>query len=320
MDIGLMVEGQNGLTWERWRHILQLAERLGFPTVFRSDHYFIGQQQDSLDAYLSFVMAASETSSIRFGPLVSPVTFRSPVDVARMAAQVDVLSGGRFVMGMGAGWNEPEHVAYGIPFPPVRERFDRLEEAIHVAKALWEPGPATYEGRYYRLDGAECLPKPSSPGRPPILIGGGGEKRTLKLVAKYADEWNCVNLSPDAYAAKVAVLERHCEAEGRDPATIRRSMMAFGIVGPTERDLDHATAVLQGMFARPGAAAASPAEFREGLRARGMLVGTTDQVVDTLGQLAGHGLQEVQFQHFNFDDDAVPEYLAAEVAPRVRGV
>lgn len=144
MDIGLMVEGQNGLTWERWIHILRLAERLRFPTVFRSDHYFIGPQQDSLEAYLSFAVAARETSSIRFGPLVSPVTFRSPVDVGRMAAQLDQLSAGRFVMGMGAGWNEAEHRAYGIPFPAVKERFDRLDEAIQVVKALWAPGPASF--------------------------------------------------------------------------------------------------------------------------------------------------------------------------------
>src|SRR5688572_29311718 len=134
MQIGLMVEGQNALTWERWIHILHAAERLGFPTVMRSDHYFIGQQQDSLEAYLSFAVAARETSKIRFGPLVSPVTFRSPVDVGRMAAQLDQLSGGRFVMGVGAGWNEAEHKAYGINFPPVKERFDRLDEAIQVMK------------------------------------------------------------------------------------------------------------------------------------------------------------------------------------------
>jgi len=219
MQIGLMVEGQNGLTWERWIHILKLAERLNFPTVMRSDHYFIGRQQDSLEAYLSFAVAARETSEIRFGPLVSPVTFRSPVDVGRMAAQLDQLSGGRFVMGLGAGWNEAEHQAYGIPFPPVKERFDRLDEAIQVMQALWGPGPASFEGKHYRLDGADCIPKPAS-GRPPILIGGSGEKRTLKVVAKYASEWNAVNASPEVYAHKVQVLEKHCEALGRDPKTI----------------------------------------------------------------------------------------------------
>lgn len=312
MDVGLMVEGQNGLTWERWLHILRMAERLGFPTVFRSDHYFIGTQQDSLEAYLSFAVAARETSTIRFGPLVSPVTFRSPVDVGRMAAQIDQLSGGRFVMGMGAGWNEAEHRAYGIPFPPVKERFDRLEEAIQVVKKLWAPGPARFEGRYYRLDGADCLPKPTG-GRPPILIGGSGEKRTLRLVARYAAEWNAVNLPPDAYAAKVRVLERHCEAEGRDPATIRRSMMTFAVIGPDERSLDAATERMMRMWGAP--AGTRPAEYRQLLRGRGLMVGGKDEVLQTLGRYGEMGLQEVQFQHFDFADDTVPEFLAAEVAP-----
>ena len=315
MEIGLMVEGQNGLTWERWRHILALAERLKFPSVFRSDHYFIGPQQNSLEAYLSFVMAASETKSIRFGPLVSPVTFRSPVDVARMAAQIDVLSGGRFVMGLGAGWNEAEHKAYGIPFPPLKERFDRLEEAINVIKTLWAPGPGSFEGSHYQLAGADCQPKPGT-GRPPILIGGGGEKRTLKLVARYANEWNGVNLTAETYKQKTSALERHCEAEARDPATIRRSMMAFAIVGPTDADIDHATLRLMSMWGVP--AGTAPADYRKSAKARGIITGRTDEVVETLGKLAELGLQEVQFQHFNFDDDSVPEYLAAEIAPRVK--
>jgi F420-dependent oxidoreductase-like protein len=317
MEIGLMVEGQNGLTWERWLHILRLAERLGFPTVFRSDHYFIGPQQDSLEAYLSFAVAARETSRIRFGPLVSPVTFRTPVDVARMAAQIDLLSGGRFVMGLGAGWNEAEHRAYGIPFPPIAERFARLEEAIRLMQTAWREGPANFAGRFYRLEGANLLPKPAA-GRPPILIGGTGEKKTLRLAARYADEWNAVNVSPEVYAQKVAVLERHCEAEGRDPATIRRSMMTFAVIGPDERTLDRATERMMTMWgARPGT---TPAEYRAGLRARGMIVGGKEEVVEALGRYAALGLQEVQFQHFLFDDDTVPEYLAAEIAPAAKGL
>ncbi|MEE8519190.1 MAG: LLM class flavin-dependent oxidoreductase, partial [Dehalococcoidia bacterium] len=148
MQIGLMVEGQNGVNWERWLHIVQLAEELGFPSLFRSDHYFIGSQQDSLEAYISLAVAAHQTSRIRLGTLVSPVTFRSPVDVGRMAAQIDLLSGGRFVLGVGNGWNESEHAAYGIPFPPPGERSRRLEEAIHVFQAMWGSGPASFEGRY----------------------------------------------------------------------------------------------------------------------------------------------------------------------------
>ncbi len=317
MDIGLMVEGQNGLTWERWSHILALAERLRFPSVFRSDHFFIGPQQDSLEAYLSFAIAARETRTIRFGPMVTPVTFRTPVDVARMAAQTDVLSGGRFVMGLGAGWNEAEHKAYGIPFPPVKERFDRLEEAIQLARALWTSDSATFAGTHYRVEGANMLPRPAA-GRPPLLIGGGGERRTLKLVARYADEWNGVNMSPETFAGKLAILAQHCQAEGRDPAAIKKSMMCFALVGPDEATVDAATTRVMSMFGAP--AGTSLADFRVGMKARGMIAGGTDEVVDQLGRLAELGMSEVQFQHFSFDSDDVPEYLAAEIAPRVKAL
>ena len=231
MDISLMVEGQNGLTWDKWSNILRRSEDAGLSGVFRSDHFFIGTQQDSLEPYLSFTMAALQTERIRFGPLVTPVTFRPPVNVGRMAAQLDQLSNGRFVMGLGGGWNESEHVAYGVPFPPVGERLSRLEEAIHVMRGLWGPGPASYEGRFYTLKDADCLPKPPE-GRPTLLIGGGGERRTMRFAAQYADEWNCLSMSPEAYTHKVEVLQAHCDALGRDPSTLKRSMMTFGVVGP----------------------------------------------------------------------------------------
>ena len=319
MEIGLMVEGQNGLTWERWRHILALAERLGFPTVFRSDHFFFtpARQQDSLEAYLSFVAAALETSRLRFGPLVTPVTFREPVHVARMAAQIDVLSGGRFVMGLGAGWNEAEHRAYGLRFPPTKERFDRLEDALALMKALWSEGPASYEGSFYRIEEADCLPRPA-PGRPPILIGGVGEKRTLRIAAEHAVEWNATPLPVDAYAAKVAALERHCEAVGRDPGTLRRSMMIFGFVGRNPAEVERVGRHAMSLFA-PGQELGEAA-LEAFARQRGMLVGTTDAVVDQLGQLARLGLQEAVFQHFDFDSDELPESLAAELAPRVKSL
>lgn len=315
MRIGLMVEGQNGLTWERWIHILKLAERLNFPTVMRSDHYFIGTQQNSIEAYLSFAVAAQVTSKIRFGPLVSPVTFRFPADIARNAAQIDLLSGGRFVMGLGAGWNEPEHVAYGIPFPSVKERFERLEEAIKVIRALWTEESATFDGKYYQLAGANLLPKPEA-GRPPILIGGGGEKKTLKLAATYAAEWNSVNVTPEVYAHKIQVLEQHCETVGRDPKTIRKSMMNFGMLGPTQAHIEAAVAKRRAQF---GAAASgmSIAEFLAASRGRGSIAGSTDEVVEQLGKLAELGCEEIQFQHTEFDSDDIPEYLAAEIAPRV---
>ena len=311
MDIGLMVEGQNGLTWEHWRHVLRLTERLGMPSLFRSDHYMIGRWRDSLEAYLSFVMAAEETSTIRFGPLVSPVTFRSPMDVARIAGQISLLSEGRFVMGLGAGWNEPEHAAYGIPFPPVRERMDRLAEALDLIPALWAPGPTTFEGRYYQVRDAECLPKPDP--APAILVGGAGEKRTLRLVSEHASEWNCVNLDAEAYAKKRTVLEQHCAVVGRDPATIRRSMMLFAIVGPTPAHVERVTKWLMAFRGVEG----DPAAFRAESADRGMIVGGTDELVEALGKLGALGVSEVEVQHFFFDDDEIPTWLAEEIAPRV---
>lgn len=312
MKVGLMIEGQNGLNWERWSHILALAERLGFPTVFRSDHFFIGPEQDSLEAYLSFVMAAQQTSTIRFGPLVTPVTFRAPVHVGRMAAQIDLLSGGRFTLGLGAGWNEPEHTAYGIPFPPVKERFDRLENAITLIQAMWGQEPASVDGAFYGLAGANPMPKPAA-GRPPILIGGSGERRTLRIAAEHAVEWNMGSAPPEAYAHKVEVLERHCEDFGRDPATIRRSIMTFGAVGPDPKSVQLAMGHLGRMFPASGSYDDRLAAARE----RGTIAGTTEQVVDQLGKLGELGLDEVLFQHYDFDNDDVPEYLASEIMPKV---
>ena len=319
MRVALMVEGQNGLTWERWRHILRLAERLNFPSLFRSDHYFTGpittSQQDSLECFLSFVMAAEETSSLRFGPMVTPVTFRRPVDVGRMAAQIDQLSAGRFVMGLGAGWNQPEHDAYGLDFPSTKERFDRLEDAIRMMRALWRPGAASYAGRYYQLDGADCRPIPE-PGRPPILIGGGGERRTIPMAAQYADEWNCVSLTPEAYGHKRDVMARACEAIDRDPNEIEHSMMMFHAVGPPEL-LEAGGQLAQRMFGGQGR---SLEDFLAEFKAMGRLVGGADEVVDSLGRLAEAGVAEVQFQHFMFDRDDVPEFLARDVAPQVADI
>ncbi len=319
MRVALMVEGQNDLSWERWRHILRLAERLGFPSLFRSDHYFTGpietNQQDSLECFLSFVMAAEETSSLRLGPMVTPVTFRRPVDVGRMAAQIDQLSGGRFVMGLGAGWNQPEHDAYGLDFPSTRERFERLEEAVQLMQALWQPGPSHYRGRYYQLDGADCQPTPEA-GRPPILIGGGGERRTIPMAARYATEWNCVSLTPEAYAHKRDVMARACDAIRRDPNEIEHSMMMFHAVGPPEL-VEAGGKFAQGMF---GGRGESLDEFLAGFKAAGRLVGGADETVDALGRLAEAGVAEVQFQHFMFERDDVPDFLARDVAPQVAGL
>ncbi|MFQ5381084.1 MAG: LLM class flavin-dependent oxidoreductase [Dehalococcoidia bacterium] len=311
MRIGLMVEAQSGLTWSRWFEILALAERLGFPTVLRSDHYFIGRQQDSLEAFLSFVPAALETSSIRFGPLTSPVMFRRPVEAGRMAAQLSQLSGGRFVLGLGVGWSRDEHLAYGIDFPEPAERFQRLAEALHVIRLLWREGPSFFDGRYSRLRGANCLPKPPR-GRVPIVVGGSSEDYTLRIAARYGDEWNALNLTPDECRQRRTALARHCDEIGRDPSTIATSVYPFGWVGKDEAMLDRATRRAMEVVGLPDGI--PPARFRDAARERGWIIGTTDEVVDNLGRLAEAGVDEVQF---NCWSNETAEYLAADVVPAV---
>lgn len=318
MDLGVMIEGQEGLTWDRWRRIIRATEDLGFESLFRSDHFFplAGRRdRDALETFISFVLVAEESSRIRFGSLVASMTFRHPSLLARMAAQIDVLSGGRFILGVGAGWHVPEHEAFGFDFPSVRERMDRLDEGIQVIRALWGDGPATFDGRYYQLRDAECYPKPAqSPA--PLLIGGSGERRTLRLVAQYADEWNAVGLSVDAYRHKRAVLEEHCAAVGRAPGRIRRSMMLGFVVGRDEREQHaHLARIAEAVqtLARNDAAATLA-----GLRERGWLVGTPEEIVDEIGMRESLGVQRVMLQHHAQDDFATLELLASTVLPQVQ--
>ncbi len=318
MDLGVMIEGQEGLDWDRWRRIIRATEDLGYESLFRSDHFFSlsgPHDRDALETFISFVLVAEESSRIRFGPLVASMTFRHPSLVARMAAQIDQLSGGRFILGLGAGWNVPEHEAFGIDFPPVRERMDRLDECIRVVRALWDEGPVSYEGRYYRLKDVECYPKPAqSPA--PILVGGSGEKRTLRIVAEHADEWNAVGLNLEGYRHKTEVLLKHCEAVGRDPATIRRSMMAGFIVGRDEAEQRaHLSRIAEAL---PMLGRGDPAEVIQGMRARGWLVGTPSEVVEEIGRRQEAGVQRIMLQHHAQADFDVMELIAKDVLPQVR--
>src|SRR5947209_6545491 len=190
MDIGIMIEGQNGLSWPRWQAVLRAAEDLGFQCVFRSDHFTNPNPPDldSLELWTSLTYAASHTERIEFGPLVTPVTFRHPAINARVAAAVDDLSNGRLVLGLGAGWQDREHHNFGVPFPPANTRLEMLAEYVQVVEVLLRSDPPScFEGRHYTLDDAILLPRPRRPGGPKILIGGNGKTRTLPIAARYAD-------------------------------------------------------------------------------------------------------------------------------------
>jgi F420-dependent oxidoreductase-like protein len=206
------------------------AEEAGATMFTLADHFFqmeeMGRAQDPfLEAYTTLGFLAGQTRSIALAPLVTGVTYRHPGVLAKTATTVDVLSGGRLVFGIGAAWYEREHLGLGVPYPPVRERFEMLEETLQICLQMWSEDQGPYEGKHYRLAETICEPQPIR--RPPILIGGGGEKKTLRLVAQYADVWNATTAIADELAHKIDVLHRHCDAVGRDPADIRLTAALF---------------------------------------------------------------------------------------------
>jgi F420-dependent oxidoreductase-like protein len=298
-----MIEGQEGLTWERWFRLAERVETLGLDSLWRSDHFFsvMGRtSRASLEAWVSLTALAQRTSRIRFGPLVSPMTFRHPALLARMAAAVDDLSGGRLVLGLGAGWNEAEHNAYSIVLPPMRERMDRLEEGISVIRALWQGGPVDFSGRYYTLDRATALPRPHQKPGPPLLVGGDGEVRLLRIVAESADEWNSHVPSIDDYRRKLAALEGHCRAVRRDIQQIRRSWMAGICIARDEAGLNDRYAWLKEFLPSLANVPVDAVGARQ--RDRGWLVGTPEQVVEQLRPWREAGVDRVMLQYFDLED------------------
>src|SRR5215475_4524948 len=235
LNFAIMIEGQEGLTWDLWRQLARVVEDNGYHSLFRSDHLtglFGDKSRSSLDAWASLTWLATATRRIRFGPLVCPITFHQPAVMAKRAAAIDQLSGGRFDLGIGAGWHEGEHRMFGIPFPPLPERLDRLECGARAIRALWTGKPVTLTQRYYPLVSAVSAPRPVK-GRLPLIIGARGERRALRIVAAHADEWNTTRVTFDEYAQKRDALEGYCRAEERSPSAIARSLMVPIIIGRT---------------------------------------------------------------------------------------
>jgi F420-dependent oxidoreductase-like protein len=301
VEIGLMIESQFGLNWPRWQRLLKATEDFGYKYIFLSDHFTIGPpDQDSLDAWVALTYAASHTSRIEIGPMVSPITFRHPSIIAYMAAAVDELSNGRLVFGMGAGWHEREHRQFGIPFYDFPTRFAMLEEALEVVTRLFNGDePVSFEGEYFSLNRAILLPRPTRPGGPPILIGGSGPKRTLPLAAKYAVEWNGVYINADTYRDRTTRLDRLLEKNGRKPGDVKRSLMHRTIFGKDDAILQ---ANLDGQDA-------------DKLRAQGMLVGTPAMLIDQINQYVEVGVQRFMLQWLNLDDIDGLEGIAKEILP-----
>ncbi|MDR8410975.1 LLM class F420-dependent oxidoreductase [Nonomuraea sp. 3-1Str] len=304
MKLRIFTEPQEGATYTDLLAVAQATERLGFDAFFRSDHYQrIGAGDPgpgSTDAWITLAGLARETSTIRLGTLVTPATFRLPGPLAISVAQVDRMSGGRVELGLGTGWYDGEHAAYGIPFPPVGERFGRFEEQLEIIRGLWTAeGPYSFEGAYYRLADSPALPKPAQRPRPPIIIGGGGAKRTPPLAATDADEYNVPFHTPAETGAAFDRVRRAADEAGR---TLILSAAQTVCVGRDRAELERrAAAIGTGM---------------DELREKG-LAGTPAEVLDKLGALAELGAERVYLQVMDLADSDHLELIAAEVLPHV---
>jgi F420-dependent oxidoreductase-like protein len=310
MRFAMMIEGQEGLTWPRWRALARAVEEGGWDGLFRSDH-LTGLGGDPhracLDTWTSLTWLATHTSRIRFGPLVCPLSFYHPALLARQAAAVNELSGGRLDLGIGAGWNEMEHRMFGLPFPALRERMDRLDCGARLIRALWRGEPTSLDQPYYPLVDARIDPRPAR-GTLPLIIGGRGERRTLRAVAEFADEWNVTRVTVEELPAKAAVLARHCRAVGRDPASLRHSLMVPVAVGRTPAEAVARRARMCAIFPRLP-------EDEAGWRAAGFLHGTPADVVADVRRWQALGIERVMLQMLDMDDLDAIDLIAREVIP-----
>ncbi|TQM10930.1 LLM class F420-dependent oxidoreductase [Pseudonocardia kunmingensis] len=310
MDLRIFTEPQQGASYDDLLRVATTAEAAGYDAFFRSDHYLaMGDatgEPGPTDAWLTLAGLARETSRIRLGTLVNSATFRLPGPLAVSVAQVDQMSGGRVELGLGAGWFEAEHAAYGIPFPGLRERFDRLEEQLEVITGLWSTLPGerySFAGEHYTVTDSPALPQPVQQPHPPVIVGGHGKKRTPELAARFASEFNVGFSTSDVVAAQFERVDAACREIGRDPADLVRSVALVIAVG---RDDDE--------VARR--ALALGREVDE-LRANG-LAGTPGEVVDRLGEWREKtGITRVYLQLLDLADLDQVELVASQVAPQL---
>ena len=289
MKVGILVEAEEGLDWEAWRATCAAVERLGFDSVWLSDHLASPwpNRQHGLETWTALAVAAAETNRVALGPLVSPITFRQPAIVARMAESLDALAGGRFVLGLGLGWNADEHAAAGIPFPSVAERTRLLSEGIHRIRC-------ELDGRHIR-----------------VLVGGSGRRSSLPIVARFADEWNITTGSAVDFHTISAQLDALCVEIGRDPRTIERSVATGVLIGRDNRDLVQRAERMR----RCVPPLADAEDVVEAARQMGWLVGTPEAVIGGLEALREVGVDRVMLGHYDVANVATLEVLADTVLP-----
>jgi F420-dependent oxidoreductase-like protein len=313
MDLCLMIEGQEGVTWPQWLALARACEEHGVPAMFRSDHYLNldgrHPERGSLDAWGTICALAAVTSALRLGTLVSPVTFRHPSSLAKLVTTADQISGGRVELGLGAGWHDREHHAHGFWFPDPATRIELLAEQLEVVLGNWGEGPFSFEGRHYRLRDLDARPKPAQRPHPHLIIGGDAGPRSAALAARFAGEYNTAFPTPDEVRARKARIDDACRGAGRDP--IPFSVMTTVIVGADRADLRarvERVAAAQG--SDPGPLLSEPPP--------GVIVGTLDEAAGQLRALAAAGVSRVMCQHLAHEDLEYVALLGRELPPRLR--
>ena len=315
MRVCLMIEGQEDVTWEQWLALAGACEEHGLEGLFRSDHYesVMGmRERGSLDAWATLAALATRTSRIRLGTLVSPATFRHPSVLAKMVATVDHVSGGRAELGLGAGWHEGEHRAYGFEFPPTPIRMERLAEQLEIVTRSWTEDAFSLQGRHYQVQDLRALPKPVQRPRPTLLVGGGAGPRSLALAARFADEYNTVGVPLEELPERHGkVLDAWREA-GRDPEEARLSLMTTCVVGRDRAEVSE-------RVGRVLAAIGSHDSVAEVVEARpNWLLGTVDEVAERLRGLEAAGVGRVMLQHLDHGDTEMVAVLG-ELAASMDG-
>ena len=316
--ISIQIEGQNCLTWPHWQALVREIETLGFAGLFRSDHFTNARppDKDSLEMIVSLAYLADHTQRIHFGPLVAPISFRHPTLLARQAAALDDLSGGRMILGLGAGWQDREHRLFGHDLGDVPTRMARLEEGLEVITRLLNSNePVTYEGNFFQLRGATLLPRPQRLRGPEIMIGGNGPKRTLPLVVRYADIWNGNFLSPEAFQERSVTLNQLLHAAGRDPSEVKRTIMLSLTFGRDMAELDRK---LSWRRDNPQYAGKSLDKVIEELSMDGgTIIGTPDMIIEQIDAYAKAGAAELVLQWLDLDDIDGLRAFATSVLPQL---
>lgn len=307
-----MIEGQEGVSWPQWVALARSCEEHSIPTLFRSDHYMNldgdHPERQAMDAWGTLSALAAITSTVRLGTLVSPATFRHPSSLAKLVATVDEISGGRVELGLGAGWHEGEHEAYGFEFPPTRTRIDVLEEQLQIVLGSWTESPFSFSGKHYALKNLDAQPKPVQRPHPPLIMGGSAGPRSAALAARFADEYNTSFPTIDDVKERRSRIAEACERAGRDP--IPFSVMTGFVVG---RD----RAELQRRVTRLSDCVGAKADAFMTDRSSSWVVGTVDEALERLGALRDAGVSRLMCQNLLHDDLDVVALIGSELAPQL---